>query len=86
MKTKILLVLVLCMALLMTACGGKTEAVETTAQISDRTTVTVDIPEGYPITDTLLVNYAASVTITPENATLRGGNNLPAPAFCWRIS
>jgi hypothetical protein len=27
------------------------------------------------------VNYAFSLRITPENADLRGGNNLPAMAF-----
>lgn len=66
--------------------GAYGETAETTARISSRSTVTVDVPDGYPVADTLFVNYAASVTITPENATLRGGNNLPAPAFCWRLA
>ena len=65
--------------------GDYDHRVEASACISGRTTVTVDIPEGYVLPEVLLINYAASVAITPENATLRGGNNLPAPAFCLRL-
>jgi len=50
----------------------------TTATITSRCAVTVDVPEGVEPTH---VNYAYFMTITPENTTLRGGNNLPVPAF-----
>jgi hypothetical protein len=32
------------------------------------------------------VNYAYFVRVTPENADLRGGNNLPAPAFAMDVA
>ena len=62
------------------------------ATISSRHSVTVDIPEELQSSlqdadpDTRkaalgFVNYAFSLRITPENADLRGGNNLPAMAF-----
>ena len=41
--------------------------------------MTVEIPENAP--DVSHVSYAFFRVVTPENATLRGGNNLPAPAF-----
>lgn len=49
-----------------------------TATITSRCAVVVDVPDGV---DPTHVNYAYFLTVTPENATLRGGNNLPAPAF-----
>lgn len=48
------------------------------ATITSRCAVTVEVPEGVEPTH---VNYAYFLTVTPENADLRGGNNLPAPAF-----
>ena len=61
------------------------------AVISSRHSVTVDIPDEVlaavqadPDTAKTLmgqVSYAFSLRITPENADLRGGNNLPAMAF-----
>ncbi len=53
-----------------------------TAKITSRCAVTVAIPEGVEPTH---VNYAYFLRITPENATLRGGNNLPAPAFSLKL-
>ena len=32
------------------------------------------------------VNYAFSLRVTPENADLRGGNNLPAMAFSISVA
>jgi hypothetical protein len=32
------------------------------------------------------VNYAFSLRVTPENADLRGGNNLPAMAFSMSVT
>ena len=61
------------------------------AVISSRHAVTVDIPEEVLVAveanpdeaKALMgqINYAYFVRVTPENADLRGGNNLPAPAF-----
>ena len=58
--------------------------------------VTVDIPEAVlaaaeadPDNAKALmgqVNYAFSLRVTPENADLRGGNNLPAPAFAVEVA
>lgn len=66
------------------------------AVISSRHSVTVDIPaevltavEAHPDTANALmgqVNYAFSLRVTPENADLRGGNNLPAPAFSLGVA
>lgn len=53
------------------------------ATVTGRCIVTVEVPEG--ATDLSSVNYAFAVRITPENADLRGGNNLPAPAFMMRL-
>ena len=65
------------------------------AVISTRHSVTVDIPAEVlaavaadPASANALmgkVNYAYSLRITPENADLRGGNNLPAPAFSLSV-
>jgi hypothetical protein len=61
------------------------------AVISSRHSVTVEIPaevltaaEADPDNAKALmgqVNYAFSLRVTPDNADLRGGNNLPAMAF-----
>ncbi len=52
------------------------------AVISSRHAVTVDIPEGLEDPAILAqVNYAFFLRVRPDNADLRGGNNLPAPAF-----
>lgn len=66
------------------------------AVISTRHSVTVDIPEAVltaaerePDSAAVVmgqVNYAFSLRITPENANLRGGNNLPAPAFSLPVA
>ena len=59
------------------------------AVVSSRHSVTVDLPDGVDLSafpaEQRLVNYAFSLRITPENADLRGGNNLPAPAFSLPI-
>ena len=52
------------------------------ATITSRCAVTVEVPEGVEPTH---VNYAYFLTVTPENANLRGGNNLPVPAFSLKI-
>lgn len=54
------------------------------ARITGRCYVTVDVPD---ISEEQLtsVNYAYSLRVTPENATLRGGNNLPCPAFSLKL-
>ena len=62
--------------------GDYDNRVPATAVISSRHSVTVDIPEGFPTDAPLTVGYAYFNLITPENADLRGGNNLPCPAFC----
>ena len=66
------------------------------AVISSRHAVTVDIPEevlaaaeANPEEAKSLVgqvNYAFFIRVTPENADLRGGNNLPAPAFSMKVT
>jgi hypothetical protein len=66
------------------------------ATITSRHSVTVDIPEAVlaaaeaePDAAKALmgqVNYAFSLRVTPENADLRGGNNLPAMAFSMSVT
>ena len=66
------------------------------ATVTSRHAVTVDIPaevlaaaEADPDNAKALmgqVNYAFSLRITPENADLRGGNNLPAMAFSMSVA
>ena len=66
------------------------------AVITSRHAVTVDIPaevlaaaEANPEEAKALmgqVNYAYFIRVTPENADLRGGNNLPAPAFALEVA
>ncbi len=55
------------------------------AVIATRHSVMVEIPAGFDPALLTHVNYAFSTRVTPENADLRGGNNLPAPAFSIRI-
>ena len=56
------------------------------ATITSRCRVTVEIPDGVSAEQVSQVNYAYFSIVTPENATLRGGNNLPAPAFSLKIT
>lgn len=49
-----------------------------TATVTSRCAVVVDVPQGVEPTH---VNYAYFMRVSCENATLRGGNNLPVPAF-----
>ncbi len=56
------------------------------AVIATRHSVLVEIPEGFDPAQLTHVSYAFSTRVTPETADLRGGNNLPAPAFSIRIS
>ena len=52
------------------------------ATIGGRSSVIVEVPDGVKPTR---VNYAYYLRISEENATLRGGNNLPCPAFSLKI-
>ncbi len=56
------------------------------AVLSSRHSVTVTIPDGLDPAALTTVNYAYFHRITPETADLRGGNNLPAPAFSLPIT
>lgn len=66
------------------------------AVITSRHAVTVEIPaevlaaaEADPEGAKAIlghIGYAFFLRITPENADLRGGNNLPAPAFCIPVA
>lgn len=55
---------------------------EAKAVLSSRGTVTVKVPDG---ADTRFVNYAFSIRVTPDNANLYNGNNLPCPAFSIKV-
>ncbi len=55
------------------------------AVIATRHSVMVELPEGVDRESLTHVNYAFSTHVTPETADLRGGNNLPAPAFSIKI-
>ncbi len=55
------------------------------AVVATRHSVMVEIPEGFDSAALTHVNYAFATHITPETADLRGGNNLPAPAFSIKI-
>jgi len=55
---------------------------QVTATITGQNTVVIDVPAGVSPTT---VNYAYFLTVTTENATLRGGLGLPAPAFSLEI-
>lgn len=65
--------------------GDRDHKVDAHAVISGRCMVTVDMPEELPEGIEMSVNYAFDSHITPENADLRGGNNIPCPAFRWRL-
>ncbi len=56
------------------------------ATVVTRHSVLVDVPEDMDPACLTHVNYAYFRRITPENADLRGGNNLPAPAFSIKIA
>ena len=53
------------------------------AVISGRGSVTVDVPEDAK--DLSHVNYAYFKIVDNDNASLRGGNNLPCPAFSLKL-
>ncbi len=55
------------------------------AVLTTRYSVMVEIPEGFDSANLTHVNYAFSAYVTPETADLRGGNNLPVPAFSIKI-
>ena len=62
--------------------GDIDNMVDARATIGGRSSVIVEVPDGVNPTH---VNYAYYIRITEENATLRGGNNLPCPAFSLKI-
>ncbi len=57
-----------------------------TATLFTRHSVVVEVPEDIDPAALAHVSYAYTCHITPENADLRGGNNLPAPAFSVKIT
>ncbi len=56
------------------------------ATIVTRHSVLVEIPADTDETLLSRVNYAYFHRVTPDTADLRGGNNLPAPAFSIRVT
>ena len=52
------------------------------AEITDKDTVTVTVPDGADVT---YVNYAYISDINNENAELVKSNGLPAPAFRIKV-
>lgn len=62
--------------------GERESQIEVKAIIKSRCAVTVEMPDGV---EASRINYAYRCIITPEFADLRGGNNLPAPAFSLEI-
>ena len=58
--------------------GDRDDQIKVRATVANRSTVLIDLPEGV-VPD--YVNYAYFTLVTIDNANLRGGNNLPAPAF-----
>lgn len=64
--------------------GAYDNRVSARATIVSRCAVLVDVPED--ASDLSYVSYAFFSIVTPENADLRGGNNLPAPAFSLGLS
>ncbi len=58
--------------------GDYDNQIKVRATIANRSSVLIDLPEGV-IPD--YVNYAYFTYVTIDNANLRGGNNLPCPAF-----
>ncbi len=55
------------------------------ATLFTRHSVVIEIPEGLDPAALTHVNYAYFFRVTSETADLRGGNNLPAPAFSIQI-
>ncbi len=55
------------------------------ATLFTRHSVVVEIPADIDPAALTHVNYAFATHITPETADLRGGNNLPAPAFSIKV-
>ncbi len=66
--------------------GAYDRRIPAKATLVTRHSVLVEVPEGLDPADLALVNYAFFCHITPENANLRGGNNLPAPAFSLPVA
>ncbi len=62
--------------------GDYENRVPTHAALASRCAVVIDVPEG---ADPSRVNYAYSLRILPDTADLRGGNNLPCPAFSLKV-
>ncbi len=58
--------------------GDYDDQIKVRATIATRSSVLIDLPEGV-VPDH--VNYAYFTYVTIDNANLRGGNNLPCPAF-----
>ena len=58
--------------------GDYNNQIKVRATVATRSSVLIDLPEGM-IPD--CVNYAYFTYVTIDNANLRGGNNLPCPAF-----
>ncbi len=55
------------------------------ATIATRHSVAVDVSECVTAEQLAYVNYAFSMNINPDTADLRGGNNLPSPAFSIKV-
>jgi hypothetical protein len=62
--------------------GDYENRVPTHAALASRCAVVIDVPEG---ADPSRVNYAYSLRVLPDTADLRGGNNLPCPAFSLKV-
>ncbi len=60
------------------SCGPYESRTPAEARVTGPDTVTVTVPQG---ADASFVSYAFFLTITPDNANLRGGNGIPALAF-----
>ena len=58
--------------------GDYDNQIKVRATVASRSSVLIDLPEGV-VPD--YVNYAYFTYVTIDNANLRGGNNLPCPAF-----
>ena len=56
------------------------------ATIVTRHSCLVEIPADLDPTTLTCVNYAQAAHVTPEEITLRGGNNLPAVAFSMKLA
>ncbi len=62
--------------------GEYDEQIKVRATVATRSSVVIDLPEGV-VPDH--VNYAYFTYVTMDNANLRGGNNLPCPAFSLTV-